>query len=368
MRAGDLEKAVDFLARAVMADDSDAEAKALLGVAYSQKGLHTQATRALRTAVELQPHNPNFRFNLGVALERAGDMQGAALAYRDTLQLNKDHAQARAKLQAMGPQAHALIASAARPPDPGGVTAVGTPSAPLAGSMPPPGAMPPGAAPPPAPPQYGPPGASPGVGASPGYSAPPPSGPPMGGPPMGAPSALGGGLAGPQGPPGTVQCSRCGQWTKPGMSCEFCSAPLAAPRQTASSPTRAPAMATAPQYSRAALDMPGVVNVLRILIMLGIVFMGLGVVGSIVVLVAASGRSNGGANAAVMMVTLPVLLVFLLLYVWLYKALGDGSPGAWWVVQVLQILNLINFPVGTVIGGIILYFWNQPDTKDWFGL
>lgn len=227
LRAGDLDKAIDVLARAVMADDSDAEAKALLGVTYSQKELHTQAKRALQTAVELQPHNPNFRFNLGVALERSGDLQGAALAYRDTLQLNKDHAQARAKLQAMGPQGQALIHAAARPPDPGGVTAAAPPAPPPPGAMPPPGA-PPGMPPAAPPPQHGPP-----AGAAPGY-APHPGPPPLGGPPMGAPSALGGGLAAPQGPPGTVQCPRCGQFTKPGMSCEFCAAPLSAPRATPS--------------------------------------------------------------------------------------------------------------------------------------
>src|SRR4051812_19882263 len=95
---GDMDRAIALLARAVMADDQDAEAKALLGVAYSQKGLHAQAKRALQTASELQPQNPNFRFNLGVVLERGGDPAGAAAAYRGTLQLDPQHAQARARL------------------------------------------------------------------------------------------------------------------------------------------------------------------------------------------------------------------------------------------------------------------------------
>src|SRR5436309_1201235 len=104
-----------------MLDDNDAEAKALLGIAYSQKGLHDQAKRALQTASELQPQNPNYRFNLGIVRERAGDMQGAAVAYRDTLLLNKDHAQARAKLQAMGPIAHQWLAQAPKQMGPVGV-------------------------------------------------------------------------------------------------------------------------------------------------------------------------------------------------------------------------------------------------------
>src|SRR5262249_44229104 len=134
LRAGEIDRAVELLGRAVMLDDHDAEAKALLGVAYSQKGLHAQAKRALQTAVELQPQNANFRFNLGVALERAGALQGAAVAYRDTLQLNKDHQQARAKLQAMGPQAHAFLAQAPRP----GEAGAGTPVPPPSGAAPPP--------------------------------------------------------------------------------------------------------------------------------------------------------------------------------------------------------------------------------------
>jgi len=35
------------------------------------------------------------------------------------------------------------------------------------------------------------------------------------------------------GPPGTVQCPKCGEWSKPGLSCEGCSGPLKrAPAQT----------------------------------------------------------------------------------------------------------------------------------------
>lgn len=264
LHEGNLDKAIDLLARAVMADDKDAEAKALLGITYSQKGLHTQAKRALQTAVELHPNNANYRFNLGVVLERAGDMPGAAAAYRDTLAINKDHAQARTKLQAI-PNAHQLLANAP-PSSPSGP---GAPPPPGAG-MPPPGGAPPayntppaygappgqpgqfGQAPPP-PAGYGaPPGAPPSYGPAP-MGSPPPmpqvGGPPLGGPPPGAPPMgmppmpgappmpgvpmggppMGGGLNAPQGPPGTVQCARCGQFSRPGLTCEWCSAPMAPP-------------------------------------------------------------------------------------------------------------------------------------------
>src|SRR5947207_10618442 len=99
LREGNLDGAVDLLARAVMADGQDAEAQAFLGVAYSQKGLHPQAKRALQTAVELRPQEARYQFNLGVALEVANDLAGAAAAYQRVLQLNPEHPQARAKLQ-----------------------------------------------------------------------------------------------------------------------------------------------------------------------------------------------------------------------------------------------------------------------------
>ena len=225
LQEGDLDKAVDLLARAVMADDADSEAKALLGVAYSQKGLHAQARRALQTAVEIEPQNANFRFNMGVVLERAGDMQGAVMAYRDALQINKDHPQARARLQALGPQAQALLANAPKAAEPVGVPTYSPeqpPSGPISG-LPPVGPLAGGQtvgmAPPPST-----------------YNAPPVAGSPAAGHGPMAPAAMGGGLNAPQGPPGTVQCGRCHQFTRPGLSCEWCSAPLGASRPASPTP------------------------------------------------------------------------------------------------------------------------------------
>jgi len=203
LQAGEVDKAVDLLARAVMADDSDGDAKAMLGIAYAQKGLHAQAKRALQTAIELQPENANYRFNLGVALERAGDLPGAAVAYRDTLQLNKDHGQARAKLQAMGPQVHQWLAQAPKPVDPVGVPTYNTPQQQAA-------AAPPGA-----------PGGAPGY-ATPAYSS---------------------GSSLDEGPPGTVQCPNCRQWSKPGLVCEFCASTMPPPaRMEAPAPMHGPGM------------------------------------------------------------------------------------------------------------------------------
>ena len=116
LRDGEIDRAVDLLARAVMTDGQDAEAEALLGVAYSQKGLHPQAKRALQTAIELRPQEIRYQFNLGVALEQASDWNGAANAYQRVLQVNPEHPQARAKLQALGSK----VQSSA--PAPGGAT------------------------------------------------------------------------------------------------------------------------------------------------------------------------------------------------------------------------------------------------------
>ena len=85
LREADLDRAADLLARAVIADGRDAEAQLLLGVVYSQKGLHAEAKRALQSAIDLRPHEARCHFNLGQALEQAGDRSGAVTAYRRAL-------------------------------------------------------------------------------------------------------------------------------------------------------------------------------------------------------------------------------------------------------------------------------------------
>jgi uncharacterized RDD family membrane protein YckC len=196
LREGNLDGAVDLLARAVMADGQDAEAQAFLGVAYSQKGLHAQAKRALETAISLRPQEPRFHFNEGVALEAAGDLQGAAAAYQETLRLNPQHPQARARLQGLGAPSAASMAAPATP------SPYGQPDV---SAAPPPWAA----------------GQQPAASTS-------------------APAASVPWEAGQQpaaaGPPGTVQCPSCKQWSRPGMSCEWCSAPL----KTAAAPQSAP--------------------------------------------------------------------------------------------------------------------------------
>src|SRR5687768_14612129 len=88
LREGNLDGAIDWLTRAVAAEDGDAAAQVYLGMAYSQKGLHAEAEQALRAAVDRQPRNPDFRYNLGVVLERGGDPENAAAAYREAVRIN----------------------------------------------------------------------------------------------------------------------------------------------------------------------------------------------------------------------------------------------------------------------------------------
>src|SRR5262249_5741502 len=173
LRAGRVDEAIELLAQAVAADGRDAEAHAFLGVAHSQKGCHTRARQSLQSAVALAPGNPHYRFNLGVALERAGDVSGAAEAYRETLVIHPQHPQARRLLQGLGTAAGRAGAGAPGPRRSGARDA----AAPwLRGQL-----------------------------------------------PATVPQS---GLAGDRRLPGSVRCARCGEWQKPGLSCEFCSASL----------------------------------------------------------------------------------------------------------------------------------------------
>lgn len=175
-----LDRALDLLSRAVMADGRDAEAKCFLAVVYSRKGLGAQARRTIQNALELQPGNADFRYWLGTILERDGDTEGAAIAYRECLRRRPDHASAAARLELMGVE----------PLRPDPVSEPPTPRrrsyAPLEEETPAP-AIPAPASP---------------------LTAPTPAATPR------------------VGPRGTVQCPSCHEWSKPGLSCEWCSGPL----------------------------------------------------------------------------------------------------------------------------------------------
>jgi len=102
LRAGDITTAIDLLGRVVIAYPNDAASLGLLGVLYSQQGLHNEAARALRGAAVLAPDVADHHFNLGSACERAGDRQHAVDAYCACLDREPGHARAQGRLHALG--------------------------------------------------------------------------------------------------------------------------------------------------------------------------------------------------------------------------------------------------------------------------
>ena len=57
-----------------------------IGVVFSRTGFHERAVPLYRRAVELDPAPANFHYNLGAALQFAGDFPGAEAAYRSTIE------------------------------------------------------------------------------------------------------------------------------------------------------------------------------------------------------------------------------------------------------------------------------------------
>jgi uncharacterized RDD family membrane protein YckC len=111
LQEGDAKGAEELLRQAVVIDATDAEARAFLGIACSQQARHEEAKQALEAAIALRPREPRFQYNLGVALEGAGEIEAAAAAYREVLKMYPGHPQARAKLNALEPDAPVTAAS-----------------------------------------------------------------------------------------------------------------------------------------------------------------------------------------------------------------------------------------------------------------
>jgi len=64
-----------------------------IGVALYANGRYAEAAREFEVALDLYPTSPRLAFNLGRALERAGELHGAVSAYRRYLGLERDPAQ-----------------------------------------------------------------------------------------------------------------------------------------------------------------------------------------------------------------------------------------------------------------------------------
>jgi hypothetical protein len=118
--------------------------------------------------------------------------------------------------------------------------------------------------------------------------------------------------------------------------------------------------------------MPGVVQVVRILDLLSAVFGGL--MFAMVLVAAITGNYTAHVSHRALLPLVPIMPWFFAalmaaitgLCVWLFRALGQGVRGAWTVSVVLFALGLAAIPIGTIINGLLLYFWLKPATKEWF--
>ena len=124
LQAGQISEAEGLVVKALTLSPTDANARALYGIILSQLARHDEASRELLNAVRLEPANVGVCFNLGVVLERAGNREAAAGAYRRVLELDASHGRAGQRLAAMAPQPPPPPPPS---PDPGR-TVVGMPS------------------------------------------------------------------------------------------------------------------------------------------------------------------------------------------------------------------------------------------------
>lgn len=72
-----------------------------IGVVQSRLGLHADATVFFQRAVEDEPDNPSFLYNLGSALQFVGDFNGAETAFRKVLAIEPGHVRAWSSLVIM---------------------------------------------------------------------------------------------------------------------------------------------------------------------------------------------------------------------------------------------------------------------------
>jgi Flp pilus assembly protein TadD/TolB-like protein len=86
-----------------------------LGVVASRRGKQTAADH-FRKAAQIDPKDPDYRFNLGVALYRIGDNAAAARELREALALKPADAEARSFLNTMTSPPASVPVSRAAPP------------------------------------------------------------------------------------------------------------------------------------------------------------------------------------------------------------------------------------------------------------
>jgi tetratricopeptide (TPR) repeat protein len=104
MHLGQPQEAVRLLQDMIPYYSQDAEAHALLGAALSQSGNESGSVPYFEQAVRLEPQRATYHFNLGVAYEKAGQLQWALEGYRRALEIDPSLSQATAAYYRVAPK------------------------------------------------------------------------------------------------------------------------------------------------------------------------------------------------------------------------------------------------------------------------
>jgi Flp pilus assembly protein TadD len=101
LHRGEPQIAINLLGQYLAGSPHDAPAQAMLGIAYSRKGLHPEAIQRLDRAVVLSPLEAGLHYNRGVALQTAGYSPEARAAFQQALALNPNLTQAQQRMEAI---------------------------------------------------------------------------------------------------------------------------------------------------------------------------------------------------------------------------------------------------------------------------
>jgi Flp pilus assembly protein TadD len=96
---GETEEAIGAYRQAIFIDDRDAWSMNNLGLIFIEEEHFDMALPPLARAVQLRSENALFQNNLGMALERTGQMRTAESAYRAAVNADESHTAAFANLK-----------------------------------------------------------------------------------------------------------------------------------------------------------------------------------------------------------------------------------------------------------------------------
>ena len=99
MAKADTSGALDEFLRYLQAVPNDVQAHEFAGRLYASLGKLAESLPHFRKAVEIQPADATLQTNLGVALARAGDFQGAIAAFEAALKADPENKAAKQNLE-----------------------------------------------------------------------------------------------------------------------------------------------------------------------------------------------------------------------------------------------------------------------------